>query len=151
MRAVRPASDDNIVPLRRFRTDRSVNQVVIVVTLDSIDDGGRLSVRDARGAAFLADWLQGQADPVELRPGDRLLALFPSGETNPVVVGRVGPYVRSTPSKRVQIESSETLSLRCGQSSLDLRADGKVMIRGEDVLVRARGTKRIKAGTVNIN
>jgi hypothetical protein len=43
------------------------------------------------------------------------------------------------------------LSLKCGDASIDLRADGKVMIRGEDVLVRAKGTKRIRAGTVSIN
>ena len=41
--------------------------------------------------------------------------------------------------------------LRCGEASLDLRADGKVLLRGDDVLVRAKGTQRIRAGTVSIN
>ena len=34
---------------------------------------------------------------------------------------------------------------------MELRADGKLLVKGEDVLVKARGTQRIKAGSVNIN
>ena len=55
------------------------------------------------------------------------------------------------PNAHLSIESVGQLTLVCGQASIDLRADGKVMIRGEDVLVRAKGTQRIRAGTVSIN
>jgi hypothetical protein len=49
------------------------------------------------------------------------------------------------------LQAAHTLSLQCGLSSIDLRADGKVVIKGDDVLVRAKGTKRIRAGSVSIN
>ena len=49
------------------------------------------------------------------------------------------------------LQASESLSLTCGQASIELRADGKVLIRGDDVLLRAKGTQRIRAGTVSIN
>jgi len=71
-----------------------------------------------------------------------------------VVLGRIGPYApaqAAAPAQHVTIEATQTLTLKCGEASVDLRADGKLMIRGEDVLVRARGTQRIKAGTVSIN
>lgn len=85
-------------------------------------------------------------------PGDRVLVLAP---TEPralgIVLGRVGPCPSQGHPKSLLLEASDQLSLKCGESSIDLRADGKVMIRGEDVLVRAKGTQRIRAGTVSIN
>lgn len=85
-------------------------------------------------------------------PGDRVLVLPPAlpGGLG-VVVGRVLPYQQGLAARRGMLQAGEALSIRCGESSIDLRADGKVMIRGEDVLVRAKGTQRIRAGTVAIN
>ncbi|CAN5421075.1 hypothetical protein BH11PSE9_BH11PSE9_04260 [soil metagenome] len=51
----------------------------------------------------------------------------------------------------VTIEANESLTLKCGEASIDLRADGQVMVRGEDVLLRAKGTQRIRAAKVAIN
>ena len=51
----------------------------------------------------------------------------------------------------ISIDATNSLSLKCGEASIELRADGKVLIKGEDVTVRAKGTKRIRAGTVSIN
>jgi hypothetical protein len=149
MKAARSSLRDNVVPFRKPRHDSP--DAVVVVKLELISDDGRLRVKDSSGRAYWADWLQGGGESIELISGDRLLMVFPTNDETPVVIGRIGRYIQPAPLRHVQIESGETLSLRCGQSSLDLRADGKVMIRGEDVLVRARGTKRIKAGTVNIN
>lgn len=82
-------------------------------------------------------------------PGETVIVLPPDGTAPAVVLGRVRAY-GSEPENLV-IESRDALTLKSGRSSIDLRADGKVMIRGEDVLVRAKGTKRIRAGTVSIN
>ena len=68
-----------------------------------------------------------------------------------VVLGRIGPYGESQPASRVVICATENLELKCGAASIDLRADGQLMVRGEDVLLRAKGTQRIRAGTVSIN
>lgn len=116
---------------------------------------GTLVVRDEAGRTQGCDWLDQSAAPaVQLAVGDRLL-VQPLGPTErPVVMGRIGPYGAPTPAAlapHVAIESSQTLSLKCGESSIELRADGKVMIRGDDVLVRAKGTQRIRAGSVSIN
>lgn len=90
--------------------------------------------------------------PVLFQAGDRVLVILPRapGERG-VVLGRLARYDPDAIGRHVNLEASESMSLRCGESSIDLRADGKVMIRGDDVLVRAKGTKRIRAGSVSIN
>lgn len=111
---------------------------------------GLLVVRDSVQREFACEWLETGAD-LALKLGDTLLVAFVDGAAMPLAVGRIGRYRAPQTEKNLRIEATESLTLKCGESSVDLRADGKLMIRGDDVLVRARGTQRIKAGTVNIN
>ena len=144
-KVVKPRHNDDPIP----RLDR-----VIRAELTDIRGDGLLVVRCADGRELLCECLEAAVGREGLCVGDRVLALLPAGSEPGVVCGRIGRYRApepAAPSKRVTIEATETLSLKCGESTVDLRADGKVMIRGEDVLVRARRTQRIKAGTVNIN
>jgi len=53
--------------------------------------------------------------------------------------------------KRVLIEGKDEIVLRCGQASITLRRDGKVVLRGTYLETRASGTNRIKGGSVQIN
>ena len=88
----------------------------------------------------------------------------------PVLMGLVQPAVRTplldalldAPPKgskleakvdgeRVVIEGKEEIVLRCGQASITLRRDGKVVVRGTYLETRAKGTNRIKGGSVQIN
>lgn len=41
--------------------------------------------------------------------------------------------------------------LQCGEASITLRRNGKIVIQGATVETRARGAHRIKAGSVDIN
>jgi hypothetical protein len=52
---------------------------------------------------------------------------------------------------RVVIEGREEIVLRCGQASITLRKNGRVVVRGTYVETRSRGVNRIKGGTVQIN
>jgi len=150
MKAAGAVLESKVVSLRPAAQSIATARAGVVVVLESIGDDGSLLVNDEAGRRMAADWLQTGTQAVQLASGDRLLAIFPPG-ARAVVLGRIGSYERPCLPKQVRVEAGESLSLRCGQSSLEMRADGKLMIRGEDVLVRARGTKRIKAGTVNIN
>ncbi|PKO56227.1 MAG: hypothetical protein CVU25_10680 [Betaproteobacteria bacterium HGW-Betaproteobacteria-19] len=121
------------------------------VSLLTIDGIGNLTVLAADGVSFTCDWLEnGQA--VALATGDTLLALPPDASGRGIVLGRIGPYREPQPVARLTLEATEVLTLRCGDVTIDLRAaDGKLMLRGDDVLLRAKGTQRIRAGTVAIN
>ncbi len=53
--------------------------------------------------------------------------------------------------KRVVITGEEEVELRCGEASITLNKSGKLVIRGAYVETRAKGTNRIKGGSVQIN
>ncbi len=53
--------------------------------------------------------------------------------------------------KRVVITGEEEVELRCGEASIVLSKSGKLVIRGAYVETRAKGTNRIKGGSVQIN
>lgn len=107
---------------------------------------------------FACDVLQstGHAS-AQLEQGMSVLALVPaSDEELGCVLGVVGPY--SPPNvKTVSDQDSVTvtakgkLELRCGESSLTLDETGKILLKGVDIVTRAKRNQKIKAGTVSIN
>jgi hypothetical protein len=83
---------------------------------------------------------------------------FEAGEPGrPIVLGFVeqeftrGPAEAQVDGQRVVIEGKEEVVLRCGEATITLRANGKVLIRGAYVETRSSGTNRIKGGSVQIN
>jgi hypothetical protein len=113
---------------------------------------GSLRVLNNNGDAYLCDMLDNGGGPLALHPGDLLLALPPDNTGRGVVLGRVGPWRAPQPQARLTLEATEVLTLKCGEVSIDLRAaDGKLMLRGEDLLLRAKGSQRLRAGSVAIN
>jgi hypothetical protein len=113
---------------------------------------GRLLVKVAEGRVFTCDWLESHLTLGKaVSAGDAVLIMADQIGATGILVGRVGPRQGHSPDGRLTIEASQQLTFLCGAASIDLRADGKVMVRGEDVLLRAKGTQRIRAGTVSIN
>jgi hypothetical protein len=53
--------------------------------------------------------------------------------------------------QRVVLEGKEEVVLRCGEASITLQRDGKVIVRGAYVETRAKGINRIKGAAVKIN
>jgi hypothetical protein len=52
---------------------------------------------------------------------------------------------------RIVLEARHSLTLRVGDGSITLRADGRVLIEGRDLVSSARRLNRIKGGAVSIN
>lgn len=82
--------------------------------------------------------------------------LFECGDpARPLIVG----FVQAPDSarevrvdgKRVVLTGEEEVELRCGEASIVLSKSGKLVIRGAYVETRAKGTNRIKGGSVQIN
>jgi hypothetical protein len=96
-------------------------------------------------------------------------------ERRPVIVGAVQPIPKRGPTpvpppeanpapapdgnsvqvtadgQRLEVAARDEIVLRCGEASITLRRNGRVVIKGAYVETRARGTNRIKGGNVLIN
>ena len=100
----------------------------------------------------------------------KVVLLFENGDPRlPLVVGLLDPspgevllqglLLRSSPpptearvdGRRVVLEGQDEVVLKCGEASITLRRDGKIMVHGAYVESRARGVNRIKGGAVKIN
>lgn len=53
--------------------------------------------------------------------------------------------------QRVVLEAAEEIVLRCGDASIILKRNGRIVLKGAYVETCARGTNRIKGGSVKIN
>ena len=53
--------------------------------------------------------------------------------------------------KKMLFEAKEEIELRCGKSTVTLKKDGKVIIKGAEIISRASGTNKIKGASVKIN
>ena len=104
--------------------------------------------------------------------GSMVLVTFVDGrEDQPVVTGRLlppfspdeppaapgptptgdGPLRIEADGETVTIEAGRELVLRCGKASIRLRRDGRVEVRGVDVVSRAERANWIKGGSVALN
>lgn len=98
-----------------------------------------------------------------------LLVFEDERSDRPIVVGLLAPSVdeaargtagvqnESKPTealvdgRRVVLEAQDEIVLRCGEASITLRRNGRVVVRGAYVETRSRGVNRIKGGSVQIN
>lgn len=89
--------------------------------------------------------------------GQRIVLAFDGGRADaPIVVGLLQspgepPSVAQVDGKRVVIDAADEIVLRCGEASITLRRNGRVVIRGTAVETRAKGVNRIRGGSVQIN
>ena len=96
--------------------------------------------------------------PLELEAGDVVLVWQPGGlNTAGIVLGRVdrgetrhaGP--RTSMPDELLLEAKKGLVLRVGEGSITIRADGKILIKGKDLVSHAKRMNRIKGGAVSLN
>jgi Domain of unknown function (DUF6484) len=94
-----------------------------------------------------------------------VVLVFEDGDPrNPIVVGIVAAPPapardRSVPAvleadvdgRRVRVTARDEIVFECGQASVTLRRNGRVVIRGTYVETYSDGTNRIKGGQVQIN
>jgi hypothetical protein len=61
------------------------------------------------------------------------------------------PREISLDGERLLLSADREIVLRCGKSSITLTRDGKVVVRGSDLLQISSGTTRLKGAAVEIN
>jgi hypothetical protein len=53
--------------------------------------------------------------------------------------------------ERIIFDAKKEIVLRCGEGSVIIKTDGKIIIKGTNLLSRSRGSNRIKGAAVSIN
>lgn len=98
-----------------------------------------------------------QGDSAPLAENDTVLVVVPDGGSGRgVILGRVvRPGLRDaeakSPPDEIVLEARKGLTLKVGEGSITLREDGRVLIRGRDLVSHARRLNRIRGGSVSIN
>jgi len=69
------------------------------------------------------------------------------------VLGRLEAEIQDAliDGRRVVLEACEQVELRCGKASILLQRNGKIVLRGEEVVSHSSGRNRIRGGSVEIN
>ena len=123
----------------------------------AVHDDGTVSVLEPESGRTLAcDVLESPGGlQVALAPGDPVL-VWHSGarEDRGVVLGRIGRATRSADRElegQLVIETPKGLTLRCGKGSISIKADGRILIKGEHIVSHARQLNRIRGAGVAIN
>ena len=102
--------------------------------------------------------------------GAKVVLLFEEGDPElPIIVGIVSDRLRPKASVPVVeldknavrdvlvdgrqrvLDAQQQILLRCGKSSILLRRDGKVVVRGTHLLSRSSGPNKIKGGSIDLN
>jgi len=61
------------------------------------------------------------------------------------------PFDLEVDEERVVLEASREVVLRCGESSITLKKDGRVLIRGSHVVSRSTGPNKVKGASIQLN
>jgi hypothetical protein len=71
----------------------------------------------------------------------------------PLILGLIQPPAPEiqTDGERLVLEARREVTLKCGKASIHLTADGRVTIRGTQLLSRSEGPNRIQGATVQLN
>jgi len=86
-----------------------------------------------------------------------LVTLLAAPSATPLIDAVLAEPLASVPEEalvdgeRVVIRGQQEVVLECGKASITLRRDGKIVLKGAEILTVASGLQRIKGGKVQIN
>ena len=130
---------------------------VLIGTLVGFDEHGAPLVQ-ARELAREGGVAARSVVPLGEEHVGREVALMCEGgdRARPLVMGllhrrRANVAQAEVDGERVEVAAEREIVLRCGDASITLTRDGKVLIKGVYVLTRAQTVNRIQGGSVKIN
>lgn len=122
-------------------------------------DGGSVRVAltaspDTRISDLACTVLCRGSDRPVYEPGDPVL-VWRESETDGTVLGKIGLQGDASETAQeadeVVLEARKRLTLRVGGGSITIREDGKILIKGKDLVSHAKRMNRIRGGSVAIN
>jgi len=90
------------------------------------------------------------------RTGDRtprriLVGLVRERVSTRAIAARPGTLEVGLDGETLKLTAEHDIELRCGEASITLRRDGKIVLNGTNVLSASRGPNRIKGATIALN
>ncbi|MGH1345258.1 MAG: DUF6484 domain-containing protein [Nannocystales bacterium] len=160
-------AEQKVVALERAKPDPSVPEGATLGWIVRVDDDGVwVDTEDnSTGPLLSLSVVALSREDLEAAISDRREAvlLFVVATGQPVLLGLRQPLpaleaklptddiAAAVDGKRVHLEGQDEVVLRCGKSSITMRRNGRIVIRGVQVESRATGRNRIKGGAVLIN
>jgi hypothetical protein len=125
---------------------------------------GEVVRRTANGELFI-DYVRNSLGPLPARTlvedvdaGMKVLLAFDEGDpTRPIILGVIFDRARTKSrmlhlkAARIVLEAQDELVMHCGQGAFEARKDGKVQVRGRDIVSRAERSNKVRGATVLIN
>ncbi|PCJ39014.1 MAG: hypothetical protein COA99_10875 [Moraxellaceae bacterium] len=74
-----------------------------------------------------------------------------SNEKQTMTLQNGRPDAALVDGKTIHIDAKDEIQLICGKSSVILRKDGKIVIKGTNILSRSSGANKIKGASINLN
>lgn len=155
-----PSAESELLDLVGVASPRARIDHVVIGRLEAVDDDGTVRVSHPHMPSPRDEALPARVvgSISEAEPGAEVALLFVDGDPGQPIVfglmdagGRRPEVAVRADRERVLIEADREIELRCGKSSIVMTRDGKIRIRGADVLSRSSGGNRIKGGSVRIN
>jgi len=94
----------------------------------------------------------------DLYLGAKVLLAFDGGDpTRPIILGILHDQARTAgrtirlKASRIVLEAEDELLLQCGEASFEARRNGRVDLKGRDVVSRATRTNKVRGSTVLVN
>lgn len=129
-------------------------------TVEEVLKDGSVLVRTSAGARFVCCETALPPGERRLRPGAVVVAIPPDTAGGSGVILALIHDLRArhegeddadtTPNSLV-LEARDELVLKVGDGSITIRKDGKILIKGQDLVSHARRMNRIRGGAVSIN
>jgi uncharacterized protein DUF6484 len=94
-----------------------------------------------RALPIVVGWVRDRLLPAAAQPEAPNATAAPAAPSRDVTVD----------GRQVVIEGEREIVLRCGESSITLRRDGKILIKGTSLVSHASGSNKIKGAHVAIN
>ena len=124
-----------------------------IARIVALDPQGKVAIRFAGRSEISLAMTVGELD--NRCVGRRVAVMFLGGNPEqPLVIGLLkesNDAHTHDPKQRVSVEAQDALTLKCGESSLTLQSDGRLVLRAKNIASYATGTNRIRGATVELN
>ena len=148
---------ENLIDLVAAKTEKSKQVEGLLL--------GRLTGFDSSGSPMVDHDLNATGRPVRARATvdlsedhiHRDVALMFEGNLShkPIIIGLMSVQNKARePAEKSQttlITGDKEIILQCGDSSIHMKKDGKIVIKGKYILSQASGSHKIKGGMIQLN